>query len=266
MNRKIPYIAIGVVILIVGIFLSRSHLAKVVPGAPKSPAPEPTYAKVATYRVPILMYHYIRVADPADTLGVALSVTPQNFDNQMKWLKDNNFESMKLADLTDPDRKVISQIIGQNKKPVIVTFDDGYDNAATIATPTLKKYGFIGTFFIIRDFVGRPEYATQAQIDEMVANGMEIGSHTLDHLDLSKISLDRAKKQIVDSKLTAETFCYPSGKYTPEVVNLVKEAGYVAAVTTHPGVANQDSDLFQLPRVRIENISIEAFAQKFQGI
>lgn len=221
---------------------------------------------ITTYDVPILMYHYIRIADPADTLGVGLSVTPKNFETQIKWLKENDYITIRLEDLADPQKTVLSKVKALNKKPVIITFDDGYDNAYTEAYPILKKYDFIGAVFIIRDFVGRSEYATQPQIDEMANYGMEIGSHTLSHVDLSKNPLEIDKKQIFDSKLYSQIFCYPAGKYNEETVNLVKEAGYLIAVTTKPGIANQDSNLFELPRVRIKNVDLEIFIKQVQRL
>jgi peptidoglycan/xylan/chitin deacetylase (PgdA/CDA1 family) len=229
-------------------------------------AQKPEPPKVEKYKVPILMYHYIRIADPADTMGISLSVTPTNFDSQMNWLKQNDYESMKLEDLADPQKTVLSQIVAANKKPIIITFDDGYDDAYTQAMPTLQKYGFTGTFFIIRNFVGRAEYATKSQISEMAAAGMEIGSHTLDHKDLAAIPIAEAQKQIFNSKMNATVFCYPSGERNDAVVALVKSAGYVAAVTTVDGIANQDSDLFQLPRVRIKNVTLDTFAKRVQGL
>ena len=228
--------------------------------------PEPKIAELKNYEVPILMYHYIRVADPDDRLGLALSVTPNNFDLQMKWLKDNNYESMKLVELADPQKIELGKIIASGKKPVIITFDDGYDNAYTQATPILKKHNFTGTFFIIRNFVGKPAYAAQSQIDKMAEDGMEIGSHSLDHKDLAKSSLEIDHKQIFDSKMGADVFCYPSGRFIPESVALVKEAGYKVAVTTLGGIANQDSNLFELPRVRITNTDLETFAKRVQGL
>lgn len=227
-------------------------------------ARKPDITKATKYDVPILMYHYIRIAPPEDTLGLALSVTPINFTDQMNWLKENNYASIKVSDLADPDKKEISKIIAENKKPIAITFDDGYDDAYTAAFPVLKQDGFTGTFYIIRNFVGRPNYMTQAQIDEMNNAGMEIGSHTLDHLDLAQNSDIVQHKQIFDSKLFATTFCYPSGKYNDSAVNFVKEAGYLTAVTTKPGVSNQDSNLFELPRVRIENYSSEKFKETLQ--
>ena len=268
---KITFLVVILIAALTGAFLINHFFVSKKPiDIPKvavaTPETKTEIQKTEKYNVPILMYHYIRVADPADTLGVALSVTPTNFDAQMKWLKNNNYESMKLVDLADPQKKTLSKIIASKKKPIVITFDDGYDNAYTQALPILKKYGFFGTFFIIRDFVGRPEYATQVQIDEMAAQGMEIGSHTLDHMDLAKSSLEVDHKQIFGSKMGADVFCYPSGRFTEETVGLVKEAGYKVAVTTKPGIANQDSNIFELPRVRITDIDSELFARRVQGL
>jgi peptidoglycan/xylan/chitin deacetylase (PgdA/CDA1 family) len=227
---------------------------------------EPIVSKIEEFQVSVLMYHYIRVADPSDRLGLALSVTPTNFDAQIKWLKDNNYQSMNLAELADPQKGTISKIIASGKKPVVITFDDGYDDAYTQATPILEKHGFTGTFFIIRNFIGKTGYASENQINQMANAGMEIGSHSLDHKDLAKNSLEITHKQIFDSKLDSEVFCYPSGRFSPDSVNLVKEAGYKVAVTTLGGIANQDSNLFELPRVRITNTDLETFAKRVQGL
>lgn len=220
------------------------------------------YPKITNYKVPVLMYHYIRIADPEDTLGVGLSVRPANFAKQMTWLNENNYETLRLEALADPEKKEISRIIGSSKKPIVLTFDDGYEDFYTQAQPILEKNGFIGTIFIIRDFVGRPEYATQDQIDKMVKAGMEIGSHSVSHKNLATSSMEITKKQIFDSKLDATTFCYPSGKFNTDTIDLVKEAGYKIAVTTQPGIVDQDSNLLELPRVRMKDISLEEFIKK----
>jgi len=146
----------------------------------------PEVGKTTKYDVPVLMYHYVRIAPEGDTLGKNLSVTPQNFVDQMAWLKQNNYATIKVSDLADPNKKEISKIIAENKKPIAVTFDDGYEDAYIAAYPALQKEGFIGTFYIIRDFIGRPGYMNQNQINELDFIGNEIGSHTLSHLDLSK--------------------------------------------------------------------------------
>lgn len=223
-------------------------------------------ATVTNYQVPILMYHYIRiVSDPNDTLGQNLSVSPENFSSQAKWLRDNNYVTIKVADLADKDKKAISDAVSQNKKPIILTFDDGYDDAYTAAMPILQQNGFIGTFYIIRNFVGRPGYLTQDEIAKMAAAGMEIGSHTLDHPDLTKIPESSARAEIDNSKMGALTFCYPSGKYNATTISLLKAAGYVAAVSELPGFATEKSNPYLLPRVRMTNMSISEFQRRVQN-
>lgn len=219
-----------------------------------------------TFEIPILMYHYIRNAENEDQLGQNLSVSPENFDAQMKWLSENDYATVNLSDLADKDRLSISKVVAKEKRPVVITFDDGYLDAYTDAFPILKKYGFTGTFFIIRNFTDKkPEYLTSAQIAEMDKADMEIGSHTLSHPNLISLETADATKQIVNSKLESLVFCYPAGKYDTEIKDIVKKANYAAAVTTKPGIATQKSDLFALPRVRIENTTLKAFTDKIDA-
>lgn len=224
----------------------------------------PIIPQVSKYEVPILMYHYIRVAPEGDTLGQNLSVTPDNFRTQMKWLNENNYLTIRTEDLADPYLTVISNVAAKNKKPIIITFDDGYDDAFTAAYPVLKENDFIGTFYIIRNYVGRTNYMNQTQIDEMADNNMEIGSHSLNHPDLAKSSEVIQHKQIFDSKLFATTFCFPSGKFNNTTISLIKEAGYTTAVTTKEGIANQDSNLLELPRVRMTDGGVELIKNKIE--
>jgi peptidoglycan/xylan/chitin deacetylase (PgdA/CDA1 family) len=253
------------ILVVLGLGISLYYLFSVTCSSPIALpiqiSPTPTiiasnFPKVENYRVPILMYHYIRNAPP-DAEGQRLSVSPTDFESQLSWLKSNNYTTIKASDLSDPDRAEISNLIGLKQKPLVLTFDDGYDDAYSAAYPLLRKYGFSGTFYIIRDDVGKPRYLTSAQIDEMRSGGMEIGSHSLNHPDLTKISPDEAHRQIFDSKGDALVFCYPSGKFNQDTKNLVKLAGYLNATTTIEGIADQSSDLFQLPRVRMSNMPLE---------
>lgn len=213
--------------------------------------------QVQNYKVPILMYHYIRELPANDQLGDNLSVSPEVFSEQIMRLSQNGYVTIKMADLSDPKKKAISKIYYEKKKPIILTFDDGYDDAYTHALPILRKYHFFGTFYIIRDFVGKARYLTKSQIVKMAALGMEIGSHTLNHPNLANLGQAMQYEQIYLSKENASTFCYPSGRYNEITLNLVKTAGYSTAVTTIEGVANQNSDFWQLPRLRVQNISAE---------
>jgi len=123
--------------------------------------PLPTQTTSHPYEVTILMYHYIRdYTDSSDPIGVNLSVSPNTFDQQMKWLKDHNYQSFGINELDK-----IAQA-DPNVKPVIITFDDGYQDAYQNAFPILKKYGFKGVFYIIAGSVGDSAYMTWDQIKE----------------------------------------------------------------------------------------------------
>lgn len=217
---------------------------------------------VTQYQVPILMYHYIRIADAGDKLGLGLSVTPTNFDAQLKGLANDGYEGINMSDIADPEHKAISKIIFDKKKPIALTFDDGYDDAYTAALPILQKYQMTATFYIIRDYVGRSGYMNQTQIDKLTTDKMEIGSHTLSHPDLSKATDANQRTQIFDSKLSATSFCYPSGKFNDTTVSLVKDAGYTTATTTKIGIAKETSKLLELPRVRVEDGSAQTLLDK----
>lgn len=228
-----------------------------------SPSPKTTnYPRVEKFQVPILMYHYIRNAEGESELGKNLSVSPDNFDRQIKYLKDDNFQSLALSELADPKRKTLSKIYYLKQKPIVLTFDDGYEDAYLAALPVLKKHQFVGTFFLINNLIDKEGRLKNWQIDEMKAAGMEFGSHTLTHPDLTKISADEAREQIFTSKGNSTTFCYPAGKYNQDVINLVKEAGYKIAVTTKIGIAKESSSFLELPRIRVENTSPEVLLDK----
>jgi len=209
--------------------------------------------------VPILMYHYIRNADPSDTLGANLSVSPENFSRQLEYLTANNYQTISLAQLLDGfsgDYK-----IEDGKKPIVLTFDDGYDDAYTQAYPILKKHNMTATFYIITGQIGNSERMTVDQIKELDANGMIIGSHTKNHLDISSLSTSQLEIQLSESKSYLEQllghpvvdFCYPAGKYNQDNINSLKNDGYLTATATKSGIADTKSNLFELPRIRMQN-------------
>lgn len=222
-------------------------------------SPNPTSLPTATltkFKVPILMYHYIRdYHDTNDQIGIDLSVSPEKFAEQLNWLKNNGYQTVSPNYLTKP--------YAISYKPVILTFDDGYRDAYTDAYPILKSFEFTATFYLITDYIEKnnPQYLSWDMAREMIQNNMNIGSHTLSHPDLAKSTADRANLEIVESKkliaektgVTISDFCYPSGKYNQEIIEMVKNAGYKTAVTVKQGIADQDSNFFELSRIRMKN-------------
>lgn len=184
--------------------------------------------------MPILMYHHIRDYDnPEDKIGTNLSVSPKNLESQLDLVQQKGYNTTTFDELTVA-------------KPVILTFDDAYDNFYSNVFPLLKEKNMKAVVFVIYNDIGKIGYMTLDQLKEISDYGIEIGSHTLSHPDLEKSTSSKASGEISISKANLErdlnikinSFCYPAGKYNDEVVNMVKEAGYLYATTTNGGIAN----------------------------
>lgn len=200
------------------------------------------------------MYHYIRVNPVAsDKLGYGLSVTPLDFAAQMQFLSEHGYRTMLVPELLAEVAKP------RHDKIVALTFDDGYADAYSEALPVLRRYGMRATFYVISGFVGHHGYLSPDQAKEMAAAGMEIGSHTVNHPDLTHLDALGLRRELGDSRASLESliggpvldFCYPSGKSDPAARAAVDKAGYRTAVTTQYGFAASGQDPLLLPRVRI---------------
>ncbi len=219
-----------------------------------TPPASPTSIPVRTsWRVPILMYHYIRVnPDPSDRLGFSLSIPPAEFDRQMRYLAEDGYGTVSFDQIYDSSQPL-------PEKPILLTFDDGYADAYTAAFPVLQRYGFQATFYVVTDFVGRPGYLTVEQIREMAAAGMSFGSHSVSHLSLTTLSAERLERELSQSRTQLESLlerpvldlCYPLGRFNQPVRQAVERAGYRSATTTEYGFASSGGDQLLLPRIRI---------------
>lgn len=214
------------------------------------------------------MYHYISVPPPdADKFRVDLSVTPAAFSAQMQYLAATGYRPIRLSDLAD----YLLNGTPLPGKPIVLTFDDGYVDNYANAFPVLKNYKFPATFFVITQFVdeNRPGYMTWTQLEEMAIEGMEVGSHSIDHPDLRGKSRAFQNTQIAGSKVTIESrigtpvksFAYPSGKYDARTIDVLRSTGYLAAVTELQGTRQSTEDIFELRRIRIRgSYSVTDFA------
>lgn len=220
------------------------------------------------HQIPIVMYHYVRVVDKQkDPLGYELSINPTDFEKQMKYLKDQGYTTLHLSDLLD--KKV-------PKKSIVLSFDDGYEDFYTAALPILQKYGFTASNAIITGMIAAHEHMTNDQIRACIQAGIEITSHTVNHLDMAKLTKAQLKKQVSESKdylektfgITVIGFIYPSGKYNDLAVQMVKDEGYKIAATTQYGEANlEKNNMLLLPRVRIDNRDgYNGFVKKLEAI
>lgn len=236
-----------------------------------SRTPHPTVVLPANVSVPILMYHYLSVPPPgADKYRLDLSVTPQNFEAQLKYLAENNYTAINLYEL----HAYLSAGRPLPPKPIVLTFDDGYMDNYTQAFPLLKKYKMTGTFFIVSDFASssNPAYMHWSQIKEMSDAGMSIESHSRAHTDLRTRHGDFQglvwdTLPVLDQieQMTGKRprfFCYPFGKYDDAVIRMLKSEFMLGAVTTEYGKTHVLTDAFSWDRVRIHgSTGIAGFAE-----
>jgi peptidoglycan/xylan/chitin deacetylase (PgdA/CDA1 family) len=218
--------------------------------------------------VPILMYHHL--ADlPAGSrqLRLAWTVAPKNFDAQMNWLVQRGFQTIAME-----------QLVGHLKhgqplpsKPIIISFDDGWEDDYSVAFPVLRKYNFRGTFFIYTNALDREGFLTWTQVQEMSAAGMDVQAHTLSHPHLRALAPEAAMKEIAESKAILEkrlgtpvvALAYPFGEYNNAVIGLVKRAGFECAVTINSGYQQRADELFTLHRIRVSyNDTLQNFASR----
>jgi peptidoglycan/xylan/chitin deacetylase (PgdA/CDA1 family) len=215
--------------------------------------------------IPILMYHQIDEPPPRGTRLRGLIVSPQSFARQMRLLKLLGYRGLSMRDL-EPYLK------GEKQGKVVgITFDDGYQNNVRNALPVLTKNGFTATCYGVSSMMGgtnswdedsgiaqKPLMTLQEWRDWRDAS-MDVGSHTRTHAALTKISVQQARDQIFTSRLELEQalgcevrhFCYPYGWFGPEHRDMVKEAGYATATTTHRGRVHAGDDPYTLRRIMV---------------
>lgn len=201
------------------------------------------------YVAPVLMYHNI------DRNSDILSVSPENFERQMKFLKNAKYNVIALEELV--------RILVYNKKipprTVIITFDDGRDNNFTNAYPVLKRYNIPATMFVIPGHCGEAGYLNKQQIKVMAESGIEIASHTLNDVWLPGLSEAKLTEELAGSKKAikeitgkeARFISYPLGGFDERVRLAVMRAGFKAACATNPGRYRADNDIYALKRIKV---------------
>jgi peptidoglycan/xylan/chitin deacetylase (PgdA/CDA1 family) len=220
--------------------------------SPPVPPPPRDGQGSVTATVPILIYHSVRPYSESDTLAVRrYVVTPEQFEEELAYLKDDGFTSISFDDLVNHIENA-----GQlPSKPVLLSFDDDWESQYRYGLPLLQKYGFKATFYIWVSAVGRKNHMTWNEIRDLARNGMQIGCHSMTHPYLTQIKDDEAlQREILGSKniikahtgVRVTTFAYPFGQYDERVVEAVKAAGFTSARSTWPGVTHSKEGLFSL--------------------
>ena len=191
-------------------------------------------AILAKRQVPVLCYHHIREALPGQSETFkSYSVSPTQFAEQMKALKDSGYESILPDQLYD----YLLHNGPLPPKPVMLTFDDTDEEQFTIGAKEMKKNGFKGVFFIMTVSINRPHYMTKEQIKQLADDGNAVESHTWDHHMVTKYKGDDWNIQFVKPRKTIEDitgkpasyFAYPYGLWNEAAFPELKKAGFKMA-------------------------------------
>lgn len=192
--------------------------------------------------LPVFTYHKID-RRPWRAKWRSLYLSPRSFARQMRELADAGYSTARLSDPRPTH--------GNAARKFVITFDDGYASVARHASPVLRQYGFVAIQFIVAGEIGGTNAWDVAEgevaaplmnadeIREWLQAGHEIGSHTLSHPRLSRLSPSELREEVGASKRRLEDtfgvairhFCYPYGDYDQRVVDEVVRAGYETGCT-----------------------------------
>jgi peptidoglycan/xylan/chitin deacetylase (PgdA/CDA1 family) len=218
--------------------------------------------------IPILMYHVV-TAPPAGAAYPELWLPWRSFVQQVLALRAAGYHGVTLKQAWDYWHKGYAL----PRKPIVLSFDDGYLSQYTHARSTLAAVGWPGVLNLIVDNIGKGGL-TRHQVRAMLADGWELDSHTITHPDLTHVDDARLWHEVYDSRIElqrefhvpVEFFCYPAGRYDAHVVAAVRAAGYLGATTTHYGLARPE-DIYTLDRIRIDGTDhVVGFANKLSSL
>jgi peptidoglycan/xylan/chitin deacetylase (PgdA/CDA1 family) len=168
-------------------------------------------------------------------------------------------------------RTVGEHAAGAEGDSVVLTFDDGWAGSLSTGVECLLAAGLRATFFVTRDFCGRPGFADASLLREAHAAGMEPGTHGATHRFLGRLPEAELRDELTSSKAFLEdllgaavtTGSVPGGDWSPEVARIARECGYTALCTSQPGVNDERTDPLALRRVAIRRATPLAAVERY---
>lgn len=223
----------------------------------------------------ILIYHAVGNSPWA--------ISENNFRQQVCWLKANT----QIVSLTE----LLAKSLKKNTVEVALTFDDGYACLHDIVLPILKTENATATVYINTGWIGEnvetrevsrsdlghypdENFLIWDEVKTLDQHGWEIGSHGVDHFDLTQYNDSIVKselavsKQIIEEKLQKKCshFAYTFGKHTLTLRNFVEHAGYDYAVTGQHGPYKNTDHPLVIPRLHVgQNFTLEDFKNTVSG-
>lgn len=232
-------------------------------------------------QIPILAYH--SVAEASSPQFQRWVIHPTLFQKHMQFLSEQGYTPITVSQLVVASQADKMDLLP--KRPIVLTFDDAFQDFYTQALPILQTYNFTATLYVPTKYVGSTSLwlqkeqeadrllMTWEQIKTLSDFGIECGSHSHSHPQLDILTKDEARNELTVSRKILEdqlgkavsSFAYPFGYHDRTTRQLVIEAGYSSACAVKYTLSSPQSDSFTLPRVIIENISTNELEQFLNG-
>ena len=215
--------------------------------------------------IPILMYHSIQRVSRKEIMR-SIHVSPLSFKIQMFLIKLLGYRGCSVTEAID----ALKTDTDRDEKLIALTFDDGYRNFVTNALPTLERYGFSATIYIVSDLIGdsnrwdektgisKNDLMSADEVKLCITKGIEIGCHSATHPKLTDHKVDLERELLTSKRnlektlaITINAFCYPYGIYDDTIKQLLHQCGYSSATTMKRGRASASDNAFELPRIPI---------------
>lgn len=221
--------------------------------------------------LPILMYHSVsKDAEPNNSPYYKTATRPDVFAQHLRWLNDEGFRSVDLEN----GIRIAQQGDGGHEQVVVITFDDGFRDFYDSAFPALQAHGHTATVFLPTAFIGESRQAfkgreclTWEEVRELRAQGIQFGSHSVNHPVLYEASWGEIENQLALSKKRLElelgekvtSFAYPYAfpqqdqRFADAFKKRLRQQGYRHCVTTMIGRVQSGDDLFSLKRLPVNS-------------
>lgn len=288
MKRTLPLLTLACILAVSvlsacgTVFAQPTPTVTATPPPTSTPSPSPTVTQTATITLtpepsltptptwawnepgeviaPILLYHHISDDNPTSRYYVS----PADFEWQMRSLKEWGYTPITISLLVE------ALLTGAElpPRPIVITFDDGHLNVYENAFPLMQELGFVGVMYVVSNWLEANTFVHADHLQEMVAAGWEVGSHSMTHVDLTQ-NHDRIHPEVRTSMLDiqdavgapVQTFAYPFGYIDPYVVNKTVNYGYEAAVGLGSSWDHTLDSRYYLSRIEIQNgIDQQTFA------
>jgi len=212
----------------------------------------PGSAPAARAPVPILVYHAIRTA-PADARLPSLFVRPREFAAQVRALRRAGYRAVTLQRVWDSGHGRVRL----PRRPVVLSFDDGYASQVDIALPVLRRERWPAVLNVALDWIG--ELGGDAALRRLIEADWQIDGHSRTHPDLTRVSPAQLADETAGARaelqrrfgVKARFFAYPGGRYDARVVAAVRKAGYLGATTVRRAFATPAAP-YALARVQVD--------------